>query len=262
MTKGYLALATLLMTTSALTVGQSSLSGDSSRNSNPLSVSMSSLLSKPSVQAEIGLTDRQVVELQTRVMLFPLKHLPDFIEMIRKTADGSEQEAHFNFNSEDMPKFGLSDLKTDQRERLKQLAMQFDPVSALPNKEVADALKLDSAQVTKVIQIWSQYINRVKEEISGSLTINSPAFQKLGDAAKRLKNDDLDKDAKALTRKQYSDSLDELAKVFAESFYEAGYKTDKIKKEFAPKALEVLTTSQKALYKELCGKIVTGSVFD
>ncbi len=217
---------------------------------------MASLLTKPFVQTEIGLTDRQVVELQTRIMLYPLKHLPDFIEAMKKAEDGSEGEAHFNFGTDSMPKFEIADLSVVQKERLKQLAIQLDPVAAMQNQEVAEMLHLDAKQVAKAGQIWSQYIARVTQEVAANQGISSPELEKLADSARKLKNMDLDKDARTVAKKQFSDALSEIEKVFAEYFFEANYKTEKIKKEFAPKALEVLTASQKAQFMKLCGKIV------
>jgi hypothetical protein len=210
----------------------------------------------PPVLDELRLTDKQTMLLVVRQLVVPLRQMAK-----QATAGGSDDASSVpDFGSNPLSNLhGLlflrrTDLSDRQRARLRQIAMQADPLSALCTSQVAFALQLSSKQTVALDKIYMEHA--AKSRVLFTAKLNGTA--KLMEIVEKIKagedsgsaNSDPKEAAKAFDRE--FDSLEQmLVDVFCQSmpFLQ---RSDRDQKRIH----DQLTGKQWRVFRELAGKPV------
>jgi hypothetical protein len=179
------------------------------------------LLSNPSVQKELGLSEDQVKKVQTVTKEITDKHADERAE-IRQLGRGSdearEKSQALNKKIADEMKEGLKGvLTTKQEKRLNQIALQARGIQAFNDPEVQKKLDLKDDQKEKLKTIAEDSQNEIREAFQGARA-GGGDFQEAMKKITALRKEALDKATSVLDDTQKKTWQDMTGKPFQIQF--------------------------------------------
>src|SRR5579884_3306417 len=157
------------------------------------------ILSNPSVQKELKLSDEQISKLKDALNKVMEKHRDDFAKLVQMSPE--EQQKKMRAIIDDSHKAMAGVLDGKQMKRLRQIEWQIAGVSALQDPDLQKELKLSDEQKKKLDGLFSDANKKVQQLLQSRETSQEKyraVFKDLEEKANGVLNEEQQKNLKEL----------------------------------------------------------------